>query len=87
MRYFIDTHDRNKGSFPPGQVRPSARSDPEGVAVAGDQPDLVAEPAPVAGGRDGAPAVLVGPARRWRRARRKPAAAPNQRPAPSARHR
>jgi hypothetical protein len=30
------------------------------VAVAGDQPDLVAEPEPVGGSRDGEPAVLVG---------------------------
>src|SRR6516164_2778778 len=30
------------------------------VAVARDQPDLVAEPEPVGGGRDGEPAVLVG---------------------------
>src|SRR5262249_10979617 len=29
------------------------------VAMAGDQPDLVAEPEPVGGGRDGEPAVLV----------------------------
>src|SRR5215471_13147010 len=30
------------------------------IAVAGDQPDLVAEPEPVGGGRDREPAVLVG---------------------------
>ena len=29
------------------------------VAVAGDQSDLVAEPEPIGGGRDGEPAVLV----------------------------
>ena len=29
------------------------------VAIAGDQPDLVAEPEPVGGGRDGEPPVLV----------------------------
>src|SRR6266478_7156284 len=31
-----------------------------GVAVAGDQPNLVAEPEPVGGGRDGEATVLVG---------------------------
>jgi hypothetical protein len=30
------------------------------VAMAGDQPDLVAEPEPIGGGRDREPAVLVG---------------------------
>ena len=30
------------------------------VAVAGDQPDLVAEPEPIGGGRKGEPSVLVG---------------------------
>ena len=30
------------------------------IAVAGDQPDLVAEPEPVGGGRDGEPSMLVG---------------------------
>ena len=32
------------------------------VAMAGDQPDLVAEPQPVGGGRNGEPSVLVGSA-------------------------
>src|SRR5260370_16048303 len=52
------------------------------VAVAGDQPDLVAEREAVGGGRDGACRARRRSARRWRRARRRRAAGPQWKRAP-----